>query len=48
MRRKREQLDLETEIAAANAKLSVLQSSDVGGSSTGSTDGMELYLEKKK
>lgn len=47
LRRKREQLEVETEIAASNAKLAVLQASD-GRSSSGSTNGMNSYLKRER
>ncbi|XP_027132597.1 uncharacterized protein LOC113745279, partial [Larimichthys crocea] len=48
LRRKREQLDLEVEIAATNAKLAVLQSSGVRSAGSGSKSAMGSYLENKK
>nr|XP_046248483.1 uncharacterized protein LOC124061029 [Scatophagus argus]XP_046248484.1 uncharacterized protein LOC124061029 [Scatophagus argus] len=48
LRRKREQLDLEVEMAATNAKLAVLQSSSVGSAGSGSKNAMGSYLENKK
>lgn len=47
LRRQREELDLETELAASTAKLAVLQASELKGSSQASADGMN-YLAKEK
>lgn len=46
LKRKREQLDLEAEIAASTAKLAVLQASERRGSSQAHSNGMNSYLEK--
>ena len=48
LRRRREQLDLEAEIAATNARLAVLQSFDVRSAGSGSKNAMSSYLENKK
>lgn len=48
LKNKREQLDLEAEIAASTAKLAVLQASDKESSSQGPTNGMNSYLEREK
>ena len=48
LRRKREQLDLEAEIAATNAKLAVLQSSEVSSTGSRSKGAMSSHLEKEK
>ena len=48
LKRKREQLDLEAEIAASTAKLAVLQASERRGSSQAHSNGMNSYLEKEK
>ena len=48
MRRKREQLDLEAEIAATNAKLAVLQSSEVSSTGSRSKGAISSHLEKEK
>ena len=48
LRRRREQLDMETDLAASSAKLAVLQASDVKSCSRAPTDGMNSYLEKEK
>lgn len=47
LRRKREPLEVESEMAASNAKLAVLQASD-GRSSSGSTNGMNSYLKREQ
>lgn len=47
LRRKREQLDLEAELAASNAMLAVYQASELN-SSQGPSDGMAYYFEQEK
>lgn len=47
IRRRKEQLKLETELAASTAKLAVLQASD-GRSSRVSSNGMNSYFEREK
>ena len=48
LRRKREQLELEAELAASAAKLAILQASDCKSSSQGPSNGMNSYVEKEK
>ncbi len=49
LRRKREQLELDAEIAASKAKLAVLQcASGCSSGSKASSDGMNSYLQRKK
>ncbi len=48
IKRKKEQLALETELAASTAKLAVLQASDGQCLSHAPTDGMNSYFEKEK
>ncbi len=47
LRRRREQLKLEAEIAATTAKLEIHQASDSKSVSKASSDGMNSYLERK-
>lgn len=48
LRRKREQLDMEAEIAATNAKLSVLYASDGHGSAQTPSNAMNSYLDRER
>ena len=48
LRRKREQLDLEAEIAASTAKLAVFQASERRSSFKAPSNGMNSYLEREK
>lgn len=48
IKRRKEQLELETELAASTAKLAVLQASDGLGSSHVSSNGMNSYFEREK
>lgn len=48
LRRKKEQLGLEAEIATSTAKLAVLQASGQRSVSQATSDGMNSYLEKEK
>ncbi|MEQ2312869.1 hypothetical protein AMECASPLE_035854 [Ameca splendens] len=48
IKRRKEQLDLETELAVSTAKLAVLQASDEQCHSLAFTDGMNSYFEKEK
>lgn len=46
LRRKKEQLELDTEIAASTARLAVLQAVDGSVATVGKSDGMESYFRK--
>lgn len=46
LKRKKEQLELDTEIAASSARLAVLQAFDGSVATTGKSDGMESYFRK--
>ena len=48
IKRKKEQLELETELAASDAMLAVLQAVDGQRLSQAPTDGMNSYFEKGK
>lgn len=48
LRRKKGQLELETELAAFTAKLAVLKASDQKGSSQAPSNGVNSYVEKEK
>lgn len=48
LRRRRQQHDLDTEIAASAAMLTVLQASDLKGSSRTPSDGMASYFDQEK
>lgn len=47
IRRKKEQLELDIEIAATTAKLAILQTSDHLSASNAPSDGMESYFNKE-
>ncbi len=47
LKRKKEQLELDTEIAASTARLTVLQACDGSSVTGGKSDGMESYFRKK-
>lgn len=48
LRRKRERLDLEMDLAASTAKLAILKASDLKSSSQAPSNGMNSYHEKEK
>lgn len=48
LRRKKEELDLETELAAFNAKLAILENYDVSSTRSERSNGMNSYFEREK